>query len=320
MEIMGRIMRWIALVCLLSLVSSCGGGGGGSRPEFERVTVGSFSGIKDNQTGLVWASKVFGDETPDPLPLSARLPYARELFNLVDRFEYQATASKKTEMLSFFDFALNAPREAFELKETSPTPLAKWAMIFGQDPNIMDPQARGLLYLDERTTRWFVLSEESQSSSPNLVERPDGTVFQGNKVWKSCPEGMNYDRVSKKCSGEAFTYLNLTDADDAVRDANQRVADGYNDWRIPTKLELSTLIALESEKKVFIRDTFASRFATNAIRRPFLTSTKCTDPSRCQTWNWVVQFSSEIQDSLEFVVMRPFPPGGTFHLLLIRGQ
>jgi len=269
---------------------------------------------------LVWASKVFGDETPDALPPAARLPYARELFNLVDRFEYQATASKKTEMLSFFDFALNAPREAFELKEASPTPPAKWAMIFGQGQDIMgDPQARGLLYLDERTTRWFVLSEESQSSSPNLVERPDGTVFQGNKVWKSCPEGMDYRPVSKTCSGEAFTYLDLKGADDAVRDANQRVADGYNDWRIPTKLELSTLIALESEKKVFIRDTFASRFATNAIGLPFLTSTKCTDPSRCQTWNWVVQFSPAIKGP--FVVMRPFQPDdGTFHLLLIRGQ
>lgn len=306
---MQRMWTRIASICVLSFIASCGGGGGGGqepRPNFERVTIAGVPGVKDNRTGLVWASQLGKINAQ-----GSRLPDAVELLDLVDRFEYEASASQKTEMSQFFGFALTENDRPIKSRQSFEAPANVDLVVIVGEASEDDPLPRGFAYLEANppVQTWYVLSGGLQVSGLSSEVRT-GLIIQSDKMWKACPEGMVLAGTS--CTDAAKRYSDVNEARAAVIEANQAPDRIYSDWRLPSKQELSSLLDLKSTGPVFIQQPFKSR--VSEIRLPFLTVTDCSKPGLCMS-PWVVRFQFDVGPD-SFVRQRL--DNEQFHLLLVR--
>lgn len=75
------------------------------------------------------------------------------------------------------------------------------------------------------------------------VDNGNGTVTdtQTGLIWQKCSMGQNYDKAANSCTGTAKTYT-WQEALEAVQTANQNELLGFSDWRLPSIVELTTLV------------------------------------------------------------------------------
>jgi len=261
----------------LALLAACGGGGGGgdappAPPRFEQTTVGVATGIRDNNTGIVWAAQL------SPAANSpGALPTAQELLNLADLGS--AAISTNFAFLVGKEVPTN---ETLRNQGTEP-----WVVSFTSD-------LRGGLRNDlplAGAAHWRVLQRPTTSTASAVFEYVgNGTVTrQGTDLmWRLCSEGSNPVLTPNtiSCSGTPSS-LSMAQAK-----ALPSIFAGYSGWRLPTKQELQTLLKLSNPTDSLLAEPFKSAEQTtlaNAGVLEYWTSTAATtDPSADV---WAVDFS-----------------------------
>ncbi len=102
----------------------------------------------------------------------------------------------------------------------------------------------GLLLLFSPAVTWAgqACSEEIPASTPeeNFIAGQDGTVLGKNTglSWMRCSLGQSWDGQSCKGEGGQFTWSQ------ALKVANGHQYGGFNDWRLPNKNELESIVEL----------------------------------------------------------------------------
>jgi hypothetical protein len=265
--------RFLILVLSVLLVS-CGGGGGGSQPRFESATVGSTPAVRDNHTGIVWAASLGTED----LPSQSSLPTAAELWQLTDLGGAALRAN--------FGFVLDASNPLIQVADRVNTTDGRvWSVDFGLDLEIggISDQATG----DVNT--WHVLSRTRATAANSYSDLKDGSVFDGNLVWKMCSEGSSWSANESTCVGTP----SLLNAKDAQLVANQLNLTGFanaRNWQLPTQQQLRSLLQLENQ--LTVTGLMPSAFAKDTpVAKPlYWTSGRTLDGQSA----WQVDFSGGI--------------------------
>lgn len=84
-------------------------------------------------------------------------------------------------------------------------------------------------------------------------------------MWKRCAQGQTWDSAIKTCSGTVNTY----DWKNALSGAESEVFAGFDDWRLPNKKELNSII----ERKCYKPTINLIVFSSEAPGRTFWTAT-----------------------------------------------
>lgn len=234
-----RCGRSALAVALGALLVACGGGGGDGLesppPRFENTTVAGAAGLRDNQTGIVWAAKL-GSQSPAS---GATEPTVAELWQLAD----MGAAALRP----LFAFVIDAEPALIKASSVNTSPSRVWAVDFGVgfEPGGLSDQATPLpgdASPDVKT--WQVLS---RTRTPAAVVFPttvgNGTVSAGGLTWKVCSEGSRWN--GSGCVGSASRVR----AGGAQALADAVNATGFaelKDWRVPTKQELRSLLQLDN--------------------------------------------------------------------------
>jgi peptidoglycan hydrolase-like protein with peptidoglycan-binding domain len=80
------------------------------------------------------------------------------------------------------------------------------------------------------------LNKIKQEQEEKRLNNEEGTLIVGKLMWKKCPEGSRY--TGKACEGMRRKFsLNK-----AIKHASKVNYAGYNDWRVPTLEELSSIV------------------------------------------------------------------------------
>lgn len=245
-----------SLIAAVSLLAGCGGGGGVSSPtpDFERVSVNGVDGVRDNRTTIVWA-RTLGD----PNLRGARFPSAAELLGLLE-------GTDNAVIQSYFGSTLAAaPSAKFRVSEPNYADLAAvWTVDVG------GVAARGAVSADpaaNSASTWYVLQPDTATIAPvryvPYLNRgllwPDTGPSRTALMWKMCAEGSTWDSPSATCKGSPGLY-DATTAQAAVDSANATSFGGFNDWRLPTKQELQSLLKLESFQRPLVLDAFVRAY------------------------------------------------------------
>ncbi len=256
----------------LAVLAACGGGGGGAptpSARFESTTVGLAAGIRDNNTGIVWAAELAPAADSPGL-----LPEAHELLTLTDAGAAAISAS--------FPFLVGKEVPLNEtLRSEGNEP---WVVSFTSD-------MRGGLRNDvplAAAAHWRVLQRPTGSTAPsNFVYRDNGTVEQGaTLMWRLCSEGSSHVTNTTTCSGSP-TSLSLAEAK-----ALPGNYGGYTGWRLPTKQELQTMLRLSNATGSLLAEPFKTAEETtlaNAGVLEYWTSTPATSDPASEVW--AVDFS-----------------------------
>lgn len=281
-----RASRTLLTIALSAMLVACGGGGGPAEvnppPRFESITVGNTAAVRDNQTGIVWATKLGSDG----LPSGYDEPTAAELLHLTD---VGAAALRP-----YFGFVLDAASPLIKAKEAVKGKSGlTWAVDFGARWN----ELGGLS--DEATgeapdfENWYVLSRQSEAAGvlyPPVSER--GTVTAAGLSWKFCTEGSTW--VGRfgglgRCTDESAAKQSFTQAEQAVVAANSARFDGETGWRLPTPQELRSLLQLENNvvSGNLLPSSFAGDPGAAAVLPLYWTSGRSADGTKA----WVVDFS-----------------------------
>jgi hypothetical protein len=256
-------------------LAACGGGGGGGAPEalprLQAVTHQGTSGIRDNETGIIWAAKLGAEN----LPQLVSLPTAAELLQLADLGEQI--------LQNQFGFLLSIPsplvRASDQVIGDGPIQTA-WGVDFGARKN--DPG--GLSNENPNNTlSLYVLSRPSAAKLVSYTANYQrGIVETDELMWKLCSEGSQW--TGSTCDKPATPMTGTA----ALAQGNWGSFAGYSDWRLPTKKELQGLLQLSINLSAapsllpvqFDRDAVASKPL-------YWSSTRGSDPS----WAWQVDFS-----------------------------
>lgn len=237
------------ILCGAALLAGCGGSGdSASIPDFESTTIRfradsvPVDAVRDNRSGIVWAA--FLGPLPNGTGLTPRLPSAAELLQLTD-----STSDGDLRANLPFAFAPSTSRTLFEAQEKSNVqPGAAWVVDLGEESFKGAMQSS----VDFNTTaQWYVLSPSTPSTgAPAYTVDPVTGVAHatnGSLSWKVCAEGMAWNAVTTSCEGSPTAY-NQQQATVAIGDAN--AGRGYariNQWRLPTKQELQSLLVLSNQ-------------------------------------------------------------------------
>lgn len=283
-----RASRTLLTIALSAMLVACGGGGGPAEgnppPRFESITVGSTAGVRDNQTGIVWAAQL-GSEG---LPNGYLEPTAAELLQLTD---VGAAALRP-----YFGFVLDAASPLIKAKEAvnglvDPVRPQTWAVDFGtrwrDDLGSLTNEATGAV---PDFHNWYVLSRQSEAAGvfyPPVSER--GTVTAAGLSWKFCTEGRTWVKEIRGCTGPV-TLEDVSFAE-AEQMANNATFDGQTDWRLPTPQELRSLLQLGNNvgSGNLLPSSFAGDPGAGARSLMYWTSRRSTDG----TYAWVVDFSGQ---------------------------
>jgi hypothetical protein len=239
----------LTILCGASLLAGCGGDGG-SAPiaDFESTTI-RFSansvpvqGVRDNRSGIVWAA--FLGALPNGTGLSSRLPSAAELLQLTD-----STSDVDLRANFPFAFAPSTSKTVFEAQEKSNVqPGAVWVVDLGEEAfkGAMQSSVDSVA-----TAQWLVLSPPAPGVSlPGYtVDLLTGVAHSsnGSLSWKVCAEGMVWNAGTTSCDGVP-SALNQQQVTVAIGNANAgRGFARINQWRLPTKQELQSLLALSNQ-------------------------------------------------------------------------
>lgn len=90
-------------------------------------------------------------------------------------------------------------------------------------------------------TRDFVLSDQGTA-----IHQPTGLM------WMRCSLGQTWNSAENRCTGTATTF----NWDEASNRATNSTFGGYNDWRLPDKAELATIVELRCWSPVINTQVF----------------------------------------------------------------
>lgn len=299
--VLGVVLSWLSgwrrwTLVVAALVSACGGGGGGgSTPRFQSIQVNGKTGILDNTTRLVWASSL----SATPPDSGSRLPAASELLALI-----QSTSSNDLQATFGFAFtpANNIP--LFQLVHGPSNTGYPWAVDLGATtgfpPGSLSQVANG-----EPVNTWYLLAP---GSVPSFSFTANNDYVQGaGLTWRRCVEGTSWN--NNRCEGTPtqFKYSEAV-AWASAMNANGTYG-GYRDWRVPTLMELQTLLQLNGDPPPYLPATEFETIHNPPVdwARPFWTSTTSGDLTY-----WGVDFG------LGQVSPSNFTGSDRLHLLLVR--
>jgi len=301
-----RAALW-TIVATAAFVTGCGGGGGAVIPDFEFVSINGVNGVRDNRTGVVWSRSL---TRPDSLKVpNARFPTAGELLSLAD-------GTSPADLQQYFGFAIGATPGRFRAAE----PNYVWAgSVWTVDMagvDIAGTRVRGALSADPNPySEWFVLSPGTPTVGVTTYSRVGGvglvtgSIVAGSRelTWRLCAEGSGWSRQSQMCIGNPRLYT-AAEAEAAVAAANAARAEGYADWRLPTKAELQSLLELNAFLQPTIKSAFRVAYdQATPWATPFWTATPSATGFR-----WVVHFNDGA------VSYTADPATDAQHVLLVR--
>lgn len=283
-----RASRTLLTIALSAMLVACGGGGGPAEvnppPRFESITVGSTAGVRDNQTGIVWAAQLGSDG----LPSGYTEPTAAELLQLTDAGE--------AALRPYFGFVLDnvATPQLNEAKLIKAKEAVvgvsglSWAVDFGVrgEPGGLSDEATGAAPDYEN---WYILSRRSVASA--VVYPPvsaSGTVSAGGLSWKFCSEGSTWNGTG--CNGQP-SRVAAGGAQALADAANSAKFAGSTDWRVPTPQELRSLLRLETDVSGAGSTLLPVAFAGDALGEGEIPQYWTSGRASNGTLAWMVDFS-----------------------------
>ena len=156
-----------------------------------------------------------------------RLPTIEELSTLVD-------AGRSAPAI---DPLFSDTVEAYYWSSTpyAADPIFAWTVRFND----------GAIYRRDKTFLYYVRAVRGLQYGPfgNFISNNDGTITDTTTelMWQQCGYGQTWDVNTNSCTGSAELQL-WEDAQGYVQALNDTSALGYDDWRLPTRNELQSLI------------------------------------------------------------------------------
>lgn len=264
-----RALRATVCAGALWLLAACGGGGGDSLgngtvvPRFEAASVDGVAGIKDRETGVVWAAQPGGS--------AGVAPTAQELLIIADLSE--------AVLSSTFNVVRNKLVQAAEPVVGAVG--SAWVVDFGAQRSgrlsdaPLDPTAP--------FTQWRVLSRPTIGSG-GFYDYDNGMASKGGLLWSTCSLGADY--LKGTCVGTS-KFFSLAQAKAEARSSR---LGGYSDWRLPTKAELQALLSLGNSQKSLLPAPFATKDSldtTLPLQYWTSSSSTATTPNNA----WIVDFA-----------------------------
>lgn len=239
---------------LLALVSACGGGGGGgSTSRFEQILwgAGAVAAVKDNTTGLVWASQpAVNEQSPGSSPT------VQELLTLTD--------AGKNAIAENFPLFLNQEIQSNEFKTIlgDSTYILPWLVSFSLSNlgEVRDGEPlNGSPFSNLR-----VLDRRGKIAQPEFVRTTEepAVVYQGDLIWQLCTYGS--ELINGECTGEPRALGFNAAKDIALQLSNEGYA-GYRGWRLPTKQELQKMLNMGNANDSLLTDPFSVVERVNLI-------------------------------------------------------
>lgn len=275
--VFGVVVTWLTgrrvwALTMAVLVGACGGGGGGAGPRFQSIQVNGKSGILDTSTQLVWASSL----STTPPDSNSRLPTAGELLTLI-----QTTSATEQQGTFAFAFAATAAQPLFKLVHPATSAGDPWAVDVGSSstypPGTLLPVAEDVA---NPLSRWYLLFYTASTPPTYSFTASTDTFTSGGLMWRRCVEAPSVS----PCSGSANPYT-YDEAAAKIAAVNASGAyNGYRNWRLPTLLELQTLLSLGSTQP-YLATAFASANPDVDWNRAIWTST-----SSGTTTRWSIDF------------------------------
>lgn len=287
-----RASRTMLTIALSAMLVACGGGGGPAEvnppPRFESIMVGSTAGVRDNQTGIVWAAQLGSDG----LPSGYDEPTAAELLQLTD--------VGAATLRPYFGFVLDnvatsQQNEAKLIKAKGDVVGASglaWAVDFGvrREPGGLSSEATAEAPDVPDYENWYILSRRSAASE--VVHGPaslEGTVTAVDGLsWKFCSEGRSKNGLV--CDGSA-TKVSAANAQQFADAANRARFAGHTDWRVPTPQELRSLLRLEKDVSGAGSTLLPVAFAGDALGEGEIPQYWTSGRASNGTLAWMVDFS-----------------------------
>jgi Protein of unknown function (DUF1566) len=264
--------RALLAIALSALLAACGGGGGEEPPRFESITQGGIAAVRDNQTGIVWAAGLGSSVRPN----GYLEPTAVELLQLADL--------GSVTLRPYFGLLLDASPLIKAADPVNGIANRAWVVDFGvgSEPGGVSDQAN---VASPDFSHWYILSRRFTTPSVTYpAVAPDGTLTAAGLTWKVCSEGRSWSGFT--CTGTA-ALVAASNAQAFANAANTAEFAQINDWRVPTKQELRSLLQLGNDLS---RATLLpSVFSVDALSTlPFYWSnSRSSDNAR----TWLVDFS-----------------------------
>lgn len=274
-------LKATGLAAALAL-TACGGGGSASPPPVSKdrfvaeTNQDGVEGIRDNTTGILWAKQLVTDPASVNIDL---LPYANELMAFAD-----GEASVWQSQFAFIGDQVLMAREVAQLANPQ-----NWVVDFGES-------ARGLLAPSPGTAKaWYVLDRDPAKAAPsvNWVASPSGVVYGSNGlIWQLCTNQSSAYNPTTGCQTpiEAMPFASVQQH---VATANKNQYGGFGDWRLPTKLELQSLLQFEGASDL-LPQAFGGdkeKGLSTAPRWLYWTASTVEPDGR-----WTVNFTARVSD------------------------
>lgn len=263
---------------------------------------------RDNVTGLIWEAK-----TP---------ANAATTFTFADASAVHAAAVNTAQLCGAADWRVPTRRELLSIVHHgrsnpaidttffpntrdsfywssdiyAPIPAGAWSVIFGNGDTFAGSQA------NDNHVR-LVSGTMPPEPNPRFVDNPDGTVTDPatGLMWDRCSWGQTLDGTNA-CIGPVSFHSWQAALGIAV-EANTDSHRGYNDWRLPNRTELESLVDITKATAPTI-DTAA--FPNTPPSGLFWSSTVSPNPA----FAWFVYFNSGDTDASGQT--------GVFHVRLVR--
>jgi hypothetical protein len=270
----------------------------------------SWSCVRDNVTGLMWESrtnqanignwsdaKAYADVFGTWCGFSGwRLPKPQELASLINSSIPRSTNSTAVTDQIFFADQQKATYWSSRDTDAAGNATGVWAVDFEY----------GFVFSDNETTNKHVRLVNGTPTSPNYQTPISNTVrdLSTGLHWQQCADGLSGTGCA---SGSAKTY-SWQAALSRVLAVNQAKFSGYNDWRLPNRNELASIVDHSTYNPALDVTVFIGFPKANGVTPNFWTSSPyAADASKA----WSVGFKDG-----EVVFVNVANPR---YILLVRG-
>jgi hypothetical protein len=212
----------------------------------------SGSCVLDKVSGLTWqkgpyAQKTYADLSAYVGTVNAastcghtdwRLPTANELLNLMDVSKLSGAVANA----DYLGVVNDAMKEQFWSSEVTAASSTVNAWLVDADSNGVISWTGQTSLKNVRLVRGgSATADMCNNNDGRFTAHSDGTVsdVRTGLMWKSCPEGTSGGSCS---TGSHVSFDKAVDAVSRLSSANKAADQGYNDWRIPTRNELASLV------------------------------------------------------------------------------